>query len=84
MNDNITLTAGIDTSKAKLDVALYGRTERWQTANALQGWRHLAAELAQRLVKLAGGNLERVYFTNSGSEGVETAIKFARARTGRA
>jgi transposase len=47
MNDIITLTAGIDTSKAKLDVAVYGRTERWQVANALQGWRHLAAELAK-------------------------------------
>ena len=43
----------------------------------------LAAELAFRLVQLAGGKLERVFFTNSGSEGVETAIKFARAHTGR-
>jgi transposase len=47
MDDIITLTAGIDTSKAKLDVAVYGRTERWQVANALQGWRRLAAELAK-------------------------------------
>jgi transposase len=47
MNDIITLTAGIDTSKAKLDVAVYGRTEHWQVANALQGWRRLAAELAK-------------------------------------
>ena len=44
----------------------------------------LAAELAQRLVSRAGGRLQRVFFTNSGSEGVETAIKFARAHTGRA
>jgi ornithine--oxo-acid transaminase len=43
----------------------------------------LAAQLAQRLIKLAGGRLERVHFTNSGSEGVETAIKFARAHTRR-
>jgi ornithine--oxo-acid transaminase len=42
-----------------------------------------AAELAQRLFQRAGGKLQRVYFTNSGSEGVETAIKFARAHTGR-
>ena len=47
MNDIITLTAGIDTSKAKLDVAVYGRTEHWQVANALLGWRHLAAQLAK-------------------------------------
>ena len=44
----------------------------------------LAAELANRLTALAGGGLDRVFFTNSGSEGVETAIKFARAHTGRA
>lgn len=44
---------------------------------------HLAAELAQRLAQLAGGRLSRVFFTSSGSEGVETAIKFARAHTRR-
>ena len=43
----------------------------------------LAGELAQRLCKLAGGNLSRVFFASSGSEGVEAAIKFARATTGR-
>jgi ornithine--oxo-acid transaminase len=43
----------------------------------------LAAELARRLSHLAGGGLERVLFTNSGSEGVESAIKFARANTRR-
>ncbi len=42
-----------------------------------------AAQLAQRLIQLAGGRLQRVYFTNSGSEGVETAIKFSRAHTHR-
>jgi transposase len=41
------LTAGIDTSKAKLDVAVHSRTERWQVANALPGWRALAANLAK-------------------------------------
>ena len=45
---------------------------------------HLAAELAQRLVERAGGRLKRVFFTSSGAEGVETAIKFSRAFTGRA
>ncbi len=44
---------------------------------------HLAAELAHRLVERAGGKLKRVYFTSSGAEGVETAIKFSRAFTGR-
>lgn len=44
----------------------------------------LAGELASRLVQLAGGRLSKVSFCSSGSEGVETAIKFSRARTGRA
>lgn len=43
----------------------------------------LAGELAERLCKLAGGGLKKVYFGSSGSEGVEAAIKFARATTGR-
>jgi ornithine--oxo-acid transaminase len=43
----------------------------------------LAGELAARLCERAGGRLTRVFFANSGSEGIETAIKFARAHTGR-
>jgi ornithine--oxo-acid transaminase len=41
----------------------------------------LAGELAARLCKLAGGQLSKVFFCSSGSEGVETVIKFARAHT---
>jgi ornithine--oxo-acid transaminase len=43
----------------------------------------LAGQLAGRLCHLAGGGLSKVFFASSGSEGVETAIKFARAHTGR-
>lgn len=43
----------------------------------------LAGELAQRLCSLAGGGLERAFFTSTGSEGVETSMKFARAYTRR-
>jgi ornithine--oxo-acid transaminase len=42
-----------------------------------------AGELAARLSNLAGGDLKKVFFCSSGSEGVEAAIKFSRARTGR-
>ena len=44
----------------------------------------IAGDLARRLCELAGGQLEKVCFGSSGSEGVEAAIKFARATTGRA
>ncbi len=43
----------------------------------------LAAELAEQLITLAGGRLRKVFFSSSGSEGIETAIKFTRAHTGR-
>ena len=42
-----------------------------------------AGELARRLCSLAGGRLSRAYFASSGSEGVDSAIKFARAHTQR-
>lgn len=43
----------------------------------------LAGELAAKLCARAGGRLSKVFFCSSGSEGVEAAIKFARAHTGR-
>lgn len=44
----------------------------------------LAGELAAQLCSRAGGKLAKVFFCSSGSEGVEAAMKFARACTGRA
>ena len=41
------------------------------------------ARLAQKLASLAPGNLNKVFFCNSGAEANEAAIKFARASTGR-
>jgi ornithine--oxo-acid transaminase len=43
----------------------------------------LATALAERLLAVTGREGDRVYFTNSGTEGVEAALKFARASTGR-
>ena len=43
----------------------------------------LSGLLARELTKIAPGELEMVFFTNSGTEGVETAIKYARAGTGK-
>ena len=42
-----------------------------------------AGQLAAALCAHAGGRVGKVYFCSSGSEGVETAIKFSRAATGR-
>jgi 4-aminobutyrate aminotransferase len=43
----------------------------------------LAGELAERLVGLLPGGLDRVFFTNSGAEATEAAVKLARHATGR-
>jgi ornithine--oxo-acid transaminase len=43
----------------------------------------LAGELAARLCERAGGRLTKAFFDSSGSEGIETVLKFARAHTGR-
>ncbi len=43
----------------------------------------LSGLLAEALVRIAPGDLDVVFFTNSGTEGVEGALKFARQATGR-
>src|SRR3954462_6331013 len=73
----------------------HGRTELGEAAARQVGeldfytlWSYAhpgAIELASRIAALAPGDLNRVFFTNSGSEAVESAIKLARAyhqRTG--
>ena len=41
------------------------------------------ALLAEKLAQLAPGNLQYTFFSNSGTEAVEAALKFARIATGR-
>ena len=40
-------------------------------------------QLAERLCQLSGSNFDRVFFSNSGTEAMEGAIKLARYATGR-
>jgi 3-acetyloctanal aminotransferase len=40
------------------------------------------ALLAERLCQRVGGGMERVFFSNSGTEAIEAALKLARAATG--
>jgi len=53
MTKTIIRTAGIDTSKAKLDIAIHGG-ECWQVANMASGWRSLARQLAEAGVVRVG------------------------------
>ena len=65
-----------------------GRARRSRELDFFTIWSYAhprAIELAARIAALAPGDLNRVFFTNSGSEAVESAIKLARAyhqRTG--
>ena len=43
----------------------------------------IQAELAERLAEIAPGDLQYTFFSNSGAEAVEAALKFAKAATGR-
>ncbi len=64
--------------------ALQAELERCGPAMIQTHVADLAGELAERLCERAGGRLRRAFFCSSGSEGVEAAIKFARAHTKRA
>jgi transposase len=54
MTKSSTITAGIDTSKAKLDIAIHGQTQGWQVDNALPGWQRLAKDLRKAGVSRVG------------------------------
>jgi ornithine--oxo-acid transaminase len=64
--------------------ALQSELERCGPAMIQTHVADLAGELAEKLYQRAGGRLAKAFFCSSGSEGVEAAIKFARARTKRA
>jgi transposase len=54
MTKTNTLTAGIDTAKHKLDVAVHGLAARWQVENTQPGWRRLTAILTEAGVARVG------------------------------
>jgi transposase len=72
------LTAGIDTAKHKLDVAIAGLNRHWRVDNALPGWRRLAAELTQAGVTRVGieatGGYERGVVTHLRAAGLTVLI----------
>jgi 4-aminobutyrate aminotransferase / (S)-3-amino-2-methylpropionate transaminase / 5-aminovalerate transaminase len=43
----------------------------------------IVAECAERVAAIAPGNLSKTFFGNSGAEGIETAMRLAKAYTGR-
>lgn len=43
----------------------------------------VVADLAERLAQITPGHLKKTFFGNSGAEGIETALRMAKAYTGR-
>jgi transposase len=76
MLDTITETAGIDTAKDKLDVAVRGQCV--QVANGPSGWRHLARLLDEAGVRRVGieasGGYERGVVAHLRSHGVTVLV----------
>ena len=54
MVEDITRTAGIDTGKDRLDVAVHGGGDPFSVDNSLAGWQSLAARLSQEGVRRVG------------------------------
>jgi len=63
----------------RITAAIQAQAARLDYATAFQLGHPAAFELATRLADLAPAGLEHVFFTNSGSEAVDTALKIARA-----
>ena len=43
----------------------------------------VVAEAAEKLAKVSPGRLQKTFFANSGAEGIETALRLAKAYTGK-
>ncbi len=65
--------------REKISAAIARQTETMDYAPPFQMGHPLAFETAERLADIAPEGLNKVFFTNSGSEAVETALKMAIA-----
>jgi len=78
MTKTITLTAGIDTSKSKLDVGIHGQRRCETFENALPGWRKvqtwLAGEGVGRVGIEATGGYERGVVRHLQDAGIEVVV----------
>ncbi|CAN5686894.1 aspartate aminotransferase family protein [soil metagenome] len=66
-------------SRPKIVAAIKAQVDEMAFAPAFQMSHPKAFELAERLVKITPPGLDKVFFTNSGSEAVDTALKMAIA-----
>jgi ornithine--oxo-acid transaminase len=74
---------GVGRNNPSVRAALVEALERETPGMLALGTTLLPGLLAEQLIELAGGRIERCLFTNSGTESVEAALKLGRAATGR-
>ena len=65
--------------REKVSEAIYAASKKLDYAPSFSFGHQGSFELAERLTDIAPGNLDHVFFTNSGSESVDTALKMALA-----
>ncbi len=65
--------------RREISEAIHAQSERMDYAPAFQMGHPLEFELASHVAALFPGDLDHVFFTNSGSEAVDTALKIALA-----
>ena len=70
---------GLGHCRPEITAAVSAQMGKLDYAPAFQVGHSLAFDLANKLVSLTPDGLDRAFFTNSGSESVETALKMARA-----
>jgi 4-aminobutyrate aminotransferase-like enzyme len=76
------LTVSVGHANDKVNAAVHAQIER--LGHVSQVYPNLSiVELAERIVKLAPGKQEKVFFCTSGTEADETAVALAQAHTGR-
>ncbi|WP_164985318.1 aspartate aminotransferase family protein [Ammoniphilus sp. CFH 90114] len=85
-NEYIDFTSGILVSNVghshpKVVAAIQEQAGKF--LNSYDSSHHLRAELAEKIVNLFPEELNRVLLLTTGSEAIEAAIKFARAKTGK-
>ena len=71
--------AGLGHSRTEINEAVYKQINKLDFSPTFQFGHPLAFEMANKLVELTPAGLDRVFFTGSGSEATDTALKMARA-----
>ncbi|HEX7102252.1 MAG TPA: aspartate aminotransferase family protein [Nitrolancea sp.] len=65
----------IEAAKAQMDKLVHAGTYIYHVP--------VVADLAERLAEITPGRLQKTFFGNSGAEGIETALRLAKAFTGK-